>query len=69
MTPVIRLNAKREFIDPISVITNQGDVRFEVFERGMNAAILLDFLKRLLNDAERKVFWFWTICVFTMPAR
>lgn len=54
-TPVIRLNAKRESVNMISAITNQGKVRFKIFDGGMNAAILIDFLKRLIKDAERKV--------------
>ncbi|HOO52304.1 MAG TPA: IS630 family transposase [Alphaproteobacteria bacterium] len=54
-TPVIRLNAKRESINMISAITNQGKVRFKMFEGGMNASILIDFLKRLVKDANRKV--------------
>ncbi len=33
-TPVIRLNAKRESINMISAITNQGKVRFKLFESG-----------------------------------
>ena len=54
-TPVIRLNAKRESINMISAITNQGKVRFKLFEGGMNATILIDFLKRLVKDAGRKI--------------
>lgn len=54
-TPVIRLNAKRESVNMISAITNQGKVRFKLFEGGMNATILIDFLKRLVKDAQRKV--------------
>ena len=54
-TPIIRLNAKRESINMISAITNQGKIRFKLFEGGMNAVVLIDFLKRLTKDAERKV--------------
>lgn len=53
-TPVIRLNAKRESVNMISAITNQGKVRFKLFEGGMNAAILIDFLKRLVKDAKQR---------------
>jgi len=55
-TPVIRLNAKRESINLISALTNQGKVRFRVFDGTMNADILIDFMKRLIKDAKRKVF-------------
>lgn len=55
-TPVIRLNAKRESINLISAVTNQGKVRFRFFDGTMNADILIDFMKRLIRDAGRKVF-------------
>ena len=55
-TPVVRLNANRVSINMISAITNQGAVRFKIFEGTMNAAILIDFCKRLIGTAERKVF-------------
>lgn len=55
-TPVIRLNAKRESCNMISAVTNQGKVRFRIFEGNMNADILIDFMMRLLKDAKRKVF-------------
>src|SRR5690606_9923114 len=54
-TPTIRLNAKRESINMISAVTNQGKVRFRFFEGIMNADILIDFMMRLLKDAKRKV--------------
>ena len=54
-TPVIRLNAKRASLNMISAITNQGKVRFRIFEGSMNADVLIDFFMRLLKDAQRKV--------------
>lgn len=54
-TPVVRINAKRHSLNMISAITNQGKVRFQLFEGGMNADLLIGFLKRLLKDAKRKV--------------
>jgi len=55
-TPVIRLNAKRVSTNMLSAITNQGKVRFKIFEGNMNADILIDFMKRLVKSAQRKVF-------------
>lgn len=55
-TPTIHLNAKRASINLISAITNQGKVRFRIFEGTMNADVLIDFMMRLLKDAQRKVF-------------
>jgi hypothetical protein len=40
----------------ISTVTNQGKVRWTVFEGAMNADILIDFFKRLTKDADRRVF-------------
>jgi len=56
-TPVIRLNARRQSINMISAITNQGLVRFRLFEGSFNADLLIDFMKRLVKGAGgRKVF-------------
>jgi transposase len=54
-TPVIRLNAKRESTNMISAINNQGKVRFQLYDGTMNADILINFMKRLIKDAKRKV--------------
>ena len=55
-TPIIRLNAKRASMNMISAISNQGKVRFQVFEGTMNAAKLIEFCKRLIKTAGRKVY-------------
>lgn len=54
-TPVVRINSKRCSVNMISAITNQGKVRFQMFEGGMNADVLIVFLKRLIKDAKRKI--------------
>jgi len=55
-TPVVRLNAKREKTNMISAINNQGKVRFHIYDSNMNADILIDFMKRLIKSAGRKVY-------------
>ena len=55
-TPVIHLNAKRASTNMISAITNQGKVRFQVFDGTMNANILIQFCQRLIKSAGRKVY-------------
>ena len=55
-TPVIRLNANRTSTNMISAITNQGKVRFKVFDGTMNADIMIDFCKRLIKSAKRKIY-------------
>ena len=55
-TPVVKLNANRVSTNMISAITNQGKVRFKVFEGTMNAKVLIDFCKRLIKSSNKKVF-------------
>lgn len=55
-TPAIRLCAKRERINLISSITNQGKVRFMIYKKTMNAQLFIKFLERLINDAGRKIY-------------
>ena len=55
-TPVIDINVNSESINMISAVTNQGKVRFRVFEGTMNADILIDFMMRLINRSTKKVY-------------
>ena len=55
-TPIIHLSAKRTSTNMISAITNQGKVRFQIYDGKMNANQLIEFMKRLIKDAKRKVF-------------
>jgi transposase len=55
-TPVIRLNAKRESVSLISAITNQGKVRFMLYDKAMNAQVFIKFCSRLIKDAGKKVY-------------
>jgi hypothetical protein len=55
-TPSIRLPAKRERINLISSVTNQGKVRFMIYIDTMNAKTFLKFVKRLIKDATQKIF-------------
>ena len=54
--PVLAIETKRERINMISAITSHGSVRFMTYEKTMNQQLLLDFMKRLVKDAPRKVF-------------
>jgi len=55
-TPVVRQTAKRERINMISSITNQGQVRFMFYRDNMNSKRLIEFMRRLTKDTGRKVF-------------
>jgi len=54
--PVLPVETKRERVNMISAITNQGHVRFMVYDGTMTQQKLLDFMSRLIKDAPRKVF-------------
>ena len=55
-TPTIRVNAKSESINMISAVTNQGKVRFRIFEGTMNGDVLIDFMMRLVSKSARKIY-------------
>lgn len=55
-TPVIRVNNKRHGLSVISTVTNKGQMRWKVFDGALNSAILIDFLRRLIKDAGRKIY-------------
>ena len=55
-TPVLRVNNKRHGLSVISSVTNKGVMRWKIFDGALNADILIDFMKRLVRDARRKVY-------------
>src|SRR5919202_5831310 len=55
-SPVIRRPGKRFSQSMISSLTNQGKLRFMIYEGALNTTIFLDFLRRLIRDAARKLF-------------
>lgn len=55
-TPVIRVNNKRHGLSVISTVTNKGQMRWRIFEGAINTNILIDFLRRLIKGATKKVF-------------
>lgn len=55
-TPVVRVNQNRDGCSVISTVTNKGQMRWMVFKGAINSRIFIDFLRRLIKDAKRKVF-------------
>ena len=55
-TPVVRMVAKKSHVSMISAITNEGKVRFMMYQEAMNSELLIMFMTRLIKDAGRKVF-------------
>ena len=56
VTPVMRVEARHERINMISAITGRGSLRFMIYEGAMNQKLLINFMKRLIKDVDRKVF-------------
>jgi len=55
-TPVVRVNNKRHGLSIISTVTNRRTMRWKIFDGALNADILIEFMKRLVRDAGRKVY-------------
>ena len=55
-TPVVRVNSKRHGLSVISTVTNKGKMRWKAFDGALNSDILIDFLRRLIKDANRKIY-------------
>jgi transposase len=56
-TPEAKLNSDRKLrINMMSAITNQGKLRFMLYEGKMNQQRMIDYMKRLVTSNDRKVF-------------
>jgi len=56
VTPVMRIESRREKISMISAITGRGTMRFMIYAGAMNQQLLIQFMRRLIKDVDRKVF-------------
>jgi len=55
-TPVVTTTGSRFSFSLISAISSRGQMRFMVREGGVNSSVFIEFLKRLVAGARRKVF-------------
>jgi transposase len=55
-TPELRVPGSRFSVNMISTLTNQGKVRWMIYQGRMNAALFIVFLTRLIAGASKKVF-------------
>jgi transposase len=55
-TPIVEATGQRYGMNIISAISPRGDMRFMTVEGRMNAGKFIEFLKRLLHNAERPIF-------------
>jgi len=55
-TPELKVPGSRFSVNMISTITNQGQVRWLIYQGKMNAALFIVFLTQLIAGAAKKVF-------------
>ncbi len=55
-TPEVKNTGARYSVNMISVVSAKGALRFAVYEGNTNAAVFIDFCKRLLHDAPGPVY-------------
>jgi transposase len=56
-TPIVETTGARHGMSLISAITSRGQMRFMIKEKGgVNAAVFIEFLKRLMTGAKRPIF-------------
>lgn len=55
-TPAIAGTGQRFRCNMVSALTNRGHLSFMVFKKGFTAAVFLRFLRRLVKDAQRRIF-------------
>lgn len=55
-TPVVSSTGARFGLNLISAVSPQGEFRFMTVKGRVNAAIFLDFIKRLMHNADRPIF-------------
>jgi transposase len=56
-TPVRHPTAQKFSTSMIAAVSNRGLMRFRLYEGALNIEIFIDFMKRLIKDAKRRVFF------------
>ena len=69
-TPIVETTGARHRMSLISAITARGHMRFMIKEKGgVNAAVFIEFLKRLMAGAKRAIFLIVDRAPPTLPTR
>ena len=55
-TPILMTSGSRFSVNMISTVTNAGESRFMLFEKGMNATKFIEFLRRLTKEQKQKIY-------------
>lgn len=55
-TPIVSHKSKRFGINMVSTISNNGKLRFMIYEENLKTDIFLEFLRRLVKYSQKKIF-------------
>ena len=55
-TPILPVGNEHFRVSMISAVTNQGKLRFMFYRGSMNAKRLIEFMRRLIKESNRKIF-------------
>ncbi len=55
-TPVVKVESKKIRINMLSAISKRGKLRFVLYKDNMTSDKIIDFMRRLVRDSEKKVF-------------
>jgi len=55
-TPTVSVASEHIRVNMVSAITNQGKLRFHFYREKMNQHLFIDFLTRLVNTSDKKVY-------------
>lgn len=55
--PVLKVETKKERENMISAINNKGSARFKVYDENMTQQLFIDFMRRLVAESDKKVFF------------
>jgi len=54
-TPVLEVESRKMKLNMLSAISNRGKLRFTISKESVNTEILIDFMRKLVKDSDRKV--------------
>lgn len=55
-TPVVKTQSQKFKINMLSAVSKRGKLRFVLYKENMNSDKLIDFMRRLIHDSNKKVF-------------
>jgi hypothetical protein len=55
-TPILKVEVKKEKVNMISGMTNEGKLRFMLYVQTMTTVLLIMFLQRLIRSSGHKIY-------------